>query len=89
MAEVKTDQNHIPTIAGLLNTDGYTITPLQASVAGVLAVSDNTTGSDNGGDRTIRDANGNPCMVAVSETDGATPVALYADSSGNLLIDST
>ena len=74
------DENNVPTIIGVLNTDGSTIVPIKAD--------DNTTGSDNGPNRALHDDNFVPTILAVSSVDGVTPVAVYTDSSGNLLIDS-
>lgn len=83
------DQNNVPTILGVLNTDGETVTAIQANpTTHVLSVDDGTTGSDNGGTEAQRDQNFVPTLLAVSESDGSTPVVLYADSNGNLLIDS-
>ena len=84
------DDNRIPVLQGVLNTDGLTPTDIQADPsAHTIASDDNTTGSDNGPTDAKRDGNYVPTAMAVSESDGTTPVVLYADSSGNLLIDST
>jgi len=90
MAEIKKDDNLVPAIAGVLNTDGATPTRVKVNATThILTVLDGTTGSDLGNDLAARDNSGNPVMIAVSETDGSTPVPLYVDSNGNLLIDST
>lgn len=81
------DNNFVNTLTAVLNTDGATIVPLQADpVSHHLKVNDGTTGTDNGPNRALRDGNDVPTMLAVSSADLTTPVALYADSSGNLLI---
>ena len=86
----KKDQNQIPVILGILNTDGETPTPPTANpTTHVLGTSDGTTGSDLSGDIASRDENGITTMIVVSEVDGITPVELYVNSSGKLLIDST
>ena len=83
------DENNVPTIIGVLNTDGSTIVPIKADpVTNALKIDDNTTGSDNGPNRALHDDNFVPTILAVSSVDGVTPVAVYTDSSGNLLIDS-
>lgn len=90
MANAKIDQNGKQTITGLLNTNGTTITNIQADpTTHSMEVSDGTTGSDNGGNKAATDANGRPTLFAVSSVDGVTPVALYVDSTGHLLIQST
>lgn len=90
IGNVKRDENYIPLMLALLNTDGSTPTPLKATPStNILDNDDGSTGSDNGGDHAIRDDNRIPGMIAVSEVDGITPVALYGNSSGKLLTDST
>ena len=89
MANAKRDENRIPVIIALLDSDGKTIKNVCASpVSHSLCVSDGTTGTDNGNNIGI-DENHMPTIFAVSYVDGRTPVALYADSSGNILIQST
>lgn len=90
MANASIDENSKATLTALLNTNGATITRVQADASThVLAVSDAHTGSDNGGTFAATDSNGRPTAFAVSSADGVTLVALYADSSGNLLVDHT
>lgn len=90
MAESKFDNNNIPTMTGVLNTDGATPTLVKADLTThELLTSDNTTGSDFGADNAARDNNGIPVLMAVSDVDGSSIVPLYVDSDGNLLIDST
>lgn len=89
MANASIDSNSKPTMTALLNTDGKTITRIQAdSATHALEVDDNTSGSDNGGTYAETDENGRPTLFAVSSVDGVTLVALYTDSTGHLLIDS-
>lgn len=88
--EAKRDENRITTIIAALNTDG--VTPKLICVGPVnhrLCVDDNNSGSDFGVINTPRDENRIPFLTAVSSDDNSTPVELYADSSGNLLIQST
>lgn len=88
MANAAIDNNGVRTILGVLNTNGTTITPVKANEStNALIVLNGATGSDNGGDDALRDSNRETVMIALSESDGTTPVPLYVDSSGNLLID--
>ncbi len=90
MADAKRDSNFIPTLLGGLNTDGTTLVRVKVNPANHgLKVVDDTTGTDHGPTAAPRDSNFVPAMMAVSSVDGVTPVVVYADSSGNLLIDST
>ena len=90
MANASRDNNNIPTMIGVLNTDGTTPTKVQATAsANTIKVSDGSTGSDFGADHAARDANNVPVLMAVSSTDGSTPVPLYVDNDGNLLVKST
>lgn len=88
MADAKRDNNYIPAILAVLDTDGSTLVRVKTSTAHILRVSDGTTGSDLTGDTALRDNNRIVALMAVSEVDGTTPVPLYANSSGELLIDS-
>jgi hypothetical protein len=90
MTNASRDNNSVPVIQGVLNTDGKTPTSVAVDPAThILQVSDDTTGSDNGGDRASRDENLETTLMGVSSSDGITPVAIYVDSSKNLLINST
>ena len=90
MTEAKRDQNSIPVILGVLNTDGETPTPPTVDpTTHALGVSNGIGGSDLSGDIASRDENGITTMIVVSEVDGITPVELYVNSSGELLIKST
>lgn len=84
----KRDDNRIPTIIGLLDSDGTTITNLQVDATlHTLKVHDNTAGTDYGNGQD--DDNNVPIAMAVSNADGLTPVALYVNSDGSLLVKST
>lgn len=89
MANAYLDENSVPTLTGVLNTDGTTITRIVVNPANhALKVDDDTTGTDYGPDYALRDENNRPVLIATSSADGVTPVAVYADSTGKLLIDS-
>jgi hypothetical protein len=90
MAVSKKDGNGSNSLIAALNTDGRTITPIQAySTTHALLVNDATTGSNNGPTNALHDDNGVPTICAVSSTDGKTVIVLYADSGGSLLIQSS
>lgn len=89
-AQAYRDENGVPTIIAALNTNGSTVTRIKANpTTHGISINDNTTGSDHGPTNDLRDDNFVPCLMAVSNSDGFTPVVCYSDSSGNLLIDST
>lgn len=81
------DQNSVPSLIAVLSTDGKTIIPLKAT-NNTLDVKLGTTGSNNGPTNALKDSNSVSTLVAVSSSDGVTVVPLYADSFGNLLINS-
>lgn len=88
MAQAKIDGNNIPTILGVLNTDGVTPTnPKINPSTHILDVEDNTTGSDFGNDLADRDENSKTTMIATDASGNI--ITLYVNSSGQLLIDST
>lgn len=83
------DQNHIPTMLAVLQTDGATLKPVQINPANFsLKVDDDTTGTDQGPAIADEDENFVPTLMAVSSVDGVTPVVLYTDINSKLLIDS-
>lgn len=83
------DANRVPVMFGALNTDGSTVTPVKADPTGhYILTDDNTTGSDHGPTNDLRDQNFKTGLMAVSSADGVTPVVLYVDAAGELLIDS-
>lgn len=84
------DGNRIPTLKAVLNTDGVTVSNVLASPTTFrLASSDGTAGSDFGVPTSQRDHDRVTVLMAVSATDGTTPVEVYCNSSGQLLIQST
>jgi len=90
MTNAKRDGNNRPAMLAVLSTDGTTVSPVKINPANFgLKVDNNTTGSDNGPARALRDENFVPTLLVVSDVDGVTPVALYVDSDGKLLIDET
>ena len=90
MTNAYKDENGIPTLIAVLNTDGSTIKRVLCNPTNhALKVTDNTTGSDHGPANAKKDENFVSCIMAVSSADGFTPVSLYTDSSGNLLIQSS
>ena len=90
MSNAERDDNNVPAIIAVLNTDGTTVAPVEINPATHgLSVDNASTGTDQGPARALRDENFVPTMLAVSDVDGVTPVSLYVDSSGKLLIDET
>ncbi len=90
MSNASLDENSVPTLIAGLNTNGTTIVRVKVNASNHgLEISDGTTGSDHGPVNALRDENNRPTLLAVSSADGVTPVVVYADSSGNLLIQST
>lgn len=86
----KRDQNFVTTKTAVLNTNGLTVTRLKANpLTHVLKTNNGTTGTDLGPTYALRDENNIPTLLAVSSSDGRTPVALYADLNGALLINSS
>lgn len=90
MGKASVDENSIATLTAALNSNGSTIIAVKANASTHgLKVSDATSGSDNGPANALHDENSRPTLIGVSSADGITPVVVYADSSGNLLIDSS
>lgn len=90
MADASLDQNSVAAKTGALNTDGITPTRIKVNATNHgIVINDGTTGSNNGRTVASRDGNSRPVLLAVSSADGVTPVEVYADSTGALLIQST
>ena len=89
MANAFLDENSVPTLTAGLNTDGKTIVRVLANpLDNSLKTSDGTTGTNHGPTNDLRDENGRTALLATSSVDGVTPVVVYADSNGNLLVNS-
>lgn len=88
MSNAQRDGNSVPTLLGVLNSDGATIVPVKVSSRLKLKVSDGATGSDHGPINALKDENGVSTLLAISSVDGKTLVPVYADVNGNLLINS-
>ncbi len=88
MSQAKRDQNFVPTILAVLNTDGVTPINVKVTDTHFLQVDDDTTGTDQGRSIASRDENFVTTMLAVQSDDGVTPIELYVNSDGKLLVDS-
>lgn len=90
MANAYIDENGVSTITALLQSDGKTIVRVKVNYqTNGLKMSNGTSGSVTPPIEAPRDENGNTVTMGVSSGDGITPVPLYADSDGNLLIQTT
>lgn len=100
MANASRDQNNVPTLICASSSDGTTPIKVKADTTNHgLKVDDNTTGTDHGVQNAVRDENFVPVLLAVSSQtitvggidyiQGVTPVEVYADTNGSLLIDSS
>lgn len=84
---VKRDNNQVPLIQGVLNTDGATVTPIHANASThIMDTSDGVGGSDFGEDNAGRGDNSIPTLVALSSAGDGAIVPLYVNSSNKLLI---
>ena len=90
MSNAAIDINGRNTLTAVHNTDGSTVLRVEANPTNHgLEISDGTTGSDLGGQKAFIDENGRGSVFAVSKNDGDTPVTLYVDGNGKLLIQTT
>ena len=90
MTQAVRDENRIPSILGVLNTDGATPTMVEANPTNHgIEISDGTTGTVTASEQARRDQNVVTTMLAVSNSDGTTRVQLAVNSSGQLLVQST
>ena len=89
MAETKFDNNQVPTMTGVLNTDGATPTRVKTGEDHLIFMSDGASGSDLGNDWAARDNSGNTTMTAEASDGSGAIVCLYIDSNGYLLTKST
>lgn len=90
MTTAKIDANRVPTLLAVSSSDGSTLLNVKANpVNNAMKAENNTTGSDLGSPvNDPRDENRKVAFWAVSAVDGVTPVAVYVDSNGQLLINS-
>lgn len=84
------DQNSRNSLIGVLNSSGELVIAVQANpVTHQLSVADATTGSNLGPSNALPDGNFVSTLLGTSYIDGVTPVPIYCDVNGNLLVDST
>lgn len=82
------DGNGVHTLIAV-ETDGKTLINILCDpTAHTLQTATGTTGSDNGPSNSFHDASHVPILMATSSLDGMTPIAVYGDISGDLLVDS-
>lgn len=100
MANASIDSNSVASLTGALSTTGGTLVRVKANASThALQISDAATGTDFGPADALHDDNGRPSLMGVasqtittggvSYVQGVTPVVVYVDSDGNLLVDST
>lgn len=90
MENANRDQNNVPTLIAVSSADGTTIDRVEVNPAShSLRISDGVTGTDFGTVNAKRDENSVRCLMGVSSVDGVTPVAVYTDGNGYLLVQST
>ena len=90
MSNASRDQNGVPTMIAVSNSDGKTIVNLKANPTGhYLLVNDGMLGTNYTGNLE-RDENGVRCLGAISSPqyggDGVTIIPLQTDLSGYLLV---
>ena len=83
------DDNRVPMLGAVLNTDGVTVGPVMVRTDHRLMVDDGDTGTDYPTTTAQRDDNRVPTLWATSSADGVTPVSIYRDLNGRLLVQST
>lgn len=84
------DKNFVNPLLAASSSDGATVISVKANPTNHgLKVLDGATGSDLGPTNALHSGNDIPTLVATSSADGKTPVVVYADANGNLLIKST
>lgn len=90
MSNASKDDNAVSTLIAVDSSDGQAIIPVQANPArNRIIVSAGTAGTDLGPENANHDENAVPTLLAVSSVDGVTPVVVYADSDGRLLVDNS
>ena len=83
------DQNRIPTLLGTSNTTGLPISVKADPTLHALNVTTHISGVASSRANAVRDDNRVPVLLAVSSVDGKTPVEVWANTNGNLLIQTT
>lgn len=87
---LKRDQNRIPTIGLMLNTDGSTIVQMAVNPSNhAIKIDDGDTGNDYPFVNAERDDNRVPVAWGVSSSDLTKPIPIYGDLNGLLQIKST
>lgn len=87
MANAPHDQNQVKAKLGVLCTDGVTLIPIAIdSTNGGIMVDSTSTIGFTPGTIDFRDKNYQPCWMAQNADDG-TPIPIFVNASGAVLID--
>lgn len=93
MANASRDENHVPTLTAVLESDGETIVKIASTVNPVIShrlkIQDSVGGTDYGPVSAKHDENHVSTLIATSAVDGVTPVVIYATAAGRLLVRSS
>jgi len=89
MANAPRDNNYVPVLMGVLNTDGTTLVPIAvSSTSNGVKFDLSATISFTPSSIALRDANNVTILMGVSSADGVTPLPVSVTSSGAILVDS-
>jgi hypothetical protein len=84
------DANRVPAMLATLNSDGISAVAVKVNpTSHALKALDGIDGSNLPFETSQRDNNRVTTMWGVSSADGITPIPIYCDIDGNLLIQST
>ena len=86
MTSTPRDDNRIPTLLGTQNMTGVPISVKATPSLNALRVTTHIAGVANSRKIAVRDDNRVPVLLAVSSVDDSSPVEVYTDINGNLLI---
>lgn len=89
MAYAAKDQSGTNSLIGVLDSSGSLVIAVQANPSTHrLHVADTVPGANNGPTTSLKDGNFVSTLIGTSYVDGVTPVPIYCDVHGNLLVDS-
>lgn len=88
MSNAKIDENGVATLIAVSKVNGTTIDVINADPSTHrLEIASGTSGTDHGTQNAKRDQNSKVALMGVSSSDGVTPIPIYSDGNGRLLVD--
>ena len=87
MTNALRDNNHVPTMLGVLFSDGVTLVPIELNASSQIQINIVDTIGFTPNEDALTDENFEHVLMAVDSTDATKLCPVYVDASGKILTD--